>query len=101
MFGNDSVPSLTVGGPLAMTAKQQAIRDRVHKEPDKLRQVTHWDIDYLSLTEIDSLYRQNQANSPPHLTIKPTRDSTARLPLILIAAGLVVLLLSLSIASRL
>ncbi len=84
-----------------MTLKRRHIRDRVHKEPEKMRQVTHWDIDYLPLTEIDSLYRQNQTTSPPQPSSKPHRSNIGRLPLILIAAGSLMLVLSLAIASRL
>ena len=84
-----------------MTGIRHKNKYRVHKETDKLRIVTHWDMDYLSLPEIESLYRQNRTDGPPKRFGNPNRSNRGRLPLALIALGVALLLLSLAIASRL
>jgi hypothetical protein len=74
---------------------------RVHKETDKLRTVTHWDMDYLSIAVIETLYRQKQSDRPPQRPSISHQGNRGRLPLVLIAAGIALLVLSLTIASRL
>ena len=84
-----------------MTGIHHKSKYRVHKETQKLRRVTHWDMDYLSLPEIESLYRQNRTDGPPKRFGNRYRGNGGRRPLVLIAVGVALLLLSLTIASRL
>jgi hypothetical protein len=74
---------------------------RVFKEREKLQQVTHWDLDYLSKDDLYRLsewkfdpYRQSQQNG------LDTRQNNRSLPLLLISIGTILLLGSLFIASR-
>ena len=84
-----------------MTAIRHNNKYRVHKETDKLRRVTHWDMDYLSWPEGESLYSQKQTDRPPQRFGNRHQGNRGRLPLALVAVGVTLLLLSLTIASRL
>jgi hypothetical protein len=55
------------------------------KEEEKIRQVTHWDLDYLPTKEILDLYQRK--SSTEHVT----DESNRKLSLLLIASGLLLL----------
>jgi hypothetical protein len=55
------------------------------KEEEKIRQVTHWDLDYLPTKEILDLYQRK--SSTEHVT----DESNTKLSLLLIASGLLLL----------
>jgi hypothetical protein len=62
------------------------------KEEEKIRQVTHWDLDYLPTKEILDLYQREsgpsqQKKSNEHVT----DESNTKLSLLLIASGLLLL----------
>ncbi len=72
----------------------------VYKEGGKIRQVTHWDMDYLPKDEIEALYRP--AIKPiPRGVADPARRPTPRLALALMGVGMLLLLFSVGLASRL
>ena len=81
-----------------MAKKKKSMR--VIKENGKLRQVTHWDIDYLSADQIETLYAKN--DSEPSRNVANSTDlSGTKWGLLLIGVGSIVLLFSLFLASRL
>lgn len=81
-----------------MDEKQK--KHRVFKEKGKIKQVTHWDLDYLPREEIDDLYLQKREEN--YRKAGPTyRSGGKKLALMLIAMGLVLLAGSLYLASRL
>ena len=70
------------------------------KEDEKIRQVTHWDLDYLPKDEILDLYQREtghyqQKNKGEHAT----DETNEKLPLLLIATGLFLLAGALYVAS--
>jgi hypothetical protein len=73
---------------------------RLYKEKEKLQQVTHWDLDYLSRDEINDLYKRETDHHPredrqSHATAK----SNQKLSLLLITTGVLLLAGSLFVAS--
>lgn len=73
---------------------------RLYKEKEKLQQVTHWDLDYLSRDEINNLYERETGHHPredkqSHATAK----NSQKLSLLLITTGVLLLVGSLFIAS--
>ncbi|MFO7645739.1 MAG: hypothetical protein R6W95_15250 [Desulfosarcina sp.] len=74
---------------------------RVYQEKPKTRQTTHWDIDYMTTEAVEDLYfGQPPPTAEPAAPPKP-KQSGNRLALILIGAGVILLGLSLVVASRL
>ena len=72
--------------------KKENQRFRLFKENEKIRQVTHWDLDYLPMDEILELYQREsgpsqQKNSNEHVT----DEGNTKLSLVLIASGLSIL----------
>jgi len=81
-----------------MDEKQK--KHRVFKEKGKIKQVTHWDLDYLPREEIKDLYLQKREKK--HREAQPEhRSGGKKLALMLIGMGLVLLAGSLYLASRL
>lgn len=75
-------------------------KHRVFKEKGKIKQVTHWDLDYLPREEINDLYFQKREKN--HREAQPAHQSdSTKLALMLIGVGLVLLAGSLYLASRL
>ena len=81
---------------------------RLFKEEEKIRQVTHWDLDYLSKDEILNLYKRGTGNLSPNNGIIHTTDninktavSNRNISLLLIAIGLIMLTGALCVASLL
>ena len=72
----------------------------VFKENGKIRQVTHWDLDYLPKEEIEALYRQETTPSPLDLPESSHRPNT-QLALVFMGFSLLLLLLSIGLASYL
>ena len=75
-------------------------KKRVRLEQDKVRQTSHWDMDYLPLAEVGALYdrqiaRHEEKGSSEHSDKKMTNRS---LGLICIAAGLGLLALAVMVA---
>jgi hypothetical protein len=69
-------------------------KKKIHliKEDEKIKQVTHWDLDYLPKDEILDLYRQGTGNhQQKNKTAHAADETSKRLPLLLIAIGLFLL----------
>ena len=75
-------------------------KKRVTLEQDKVRQTSHWDLDYLPLAEVDALYdRPGGRHEAVGDSESPRRRLTNRtLGLICIAAGLGLLALTVTVA---
>jgi len=72
---------------------------RLVKEEEKLQQVTHWDLDYLPRDEILDLYqRRTGYRQPINKTARAIDESNKTLPLLLIAAGMLLLAGALCVA---
>ena len=73
-----------------------AAKKRVTYERDKIRQVSHWDLDYLSMEEVETLYaRYASTADKTHRPKRPHKPLTSRqLGLICIAIGVTLLLLT-------
>ena len=87
-----------------MEGKPEAnAKQRVTVERDKLRQTTHWDMDYLPLETVEDLYGREQLRTAdaPSPEPPPRTTSNRRLGVICILAGMVVLILTLALASLL
>ena len=70
-------------------------KKRVALEQDKLRQTSHWDLDYLPLKEVDALYDRPETAGASE---SPRKQMTNRsLGLICIAAGLGLLALTVTL----
>lgn len=65
-----------------------------------MRQVTHWDMDYLSKEEIEALYDQEKEPSPPDPPDSAHRPNS-RLALVLMLVGVLLFLLSIGSAAYL
>lgn len=76
-------------------------KPRVYQEQPKTRQTTHWDVDYLTRKEVDALYRVDTSPKRPDPPLSPRASDDRRLPLILIGSGLLLLVISLSLATLL
>jgi len=81
-----------------MNTEEQAFR--IIKEKEKIRQVTHWDLDFLSRKDLRDLYRRKTGDSfqiakREHATYR----SNQTLAIVLIAAGLFLLASSLYVLS--
>lgn len=73
---------------------------RVIKEKEKIQQVTHWDLDYLSKDEVRDLYELNPAQYQRKDEIRhSTAKSKQKLSLLMITMGLFLLAGSLYVAS--
>ena len=72
---------------------------RVKHEKDKVRQTSHWDLDYLPLKEVDMLYdRSGGGRETVGVRQSPRKQMTNRtLGLICIAAGLGLLALTVTV----
>jgi hypothetical protein len=75
-------------------------KKRVALEQDKVRQTSHWDLDYLPLREVDALYdRPGGRRETAGASESPRKQLTSRsLGLICIAAGLGLLALTVTVA---
>ena len=72
----------------------------VIKEKEKIQQVTHWDLDYLSMDEIRDLYDLNRIIfQRKDETRNPIGKDKQKLSLLMIAIGLFLLAGSLYVAS--
>lgn len=70
------------------------------KEEEKIRQVTHWDLDYLPTDEILDLYqRETGRHQQKNGNGLAADESKKRLSLLLIATGLLLLAGALCVAS--
>jgi len=67
-------------------------KKRLYTEREKVRQTTHWDMDYLPLEKVAGYYRHLESGSKK--TVRPNlpKQHRAYLGLGLIAAGLLLLL---------
>ena len=75
-------------------------RIRVIKEKEKIRQVTHWDLDYLPIDEVQDLYERKTVNGrQKEKTRHASGESNQKLSLLLIMIGLFLLAASLYFAS--
>jgi hypothetical protein len=74
---------------------------RVYKEKEKIQQVTHWDLDYLSNDEILELYetKNERAHKLANIDMMETK-SHINLALLLISIGVILLFGSLFMLSR-
>lgn len=74
-------------------------KKRVALERDKVRQTSHWDLDYLPLKEVDALYdRPGDRRETAGASESPRKQMTNRsLGLICIAAGLGLLALTVTL----
>jgi len=72
----------------------------IYKENGKIRQVTHWDLDYLPKEELEALYRQEKTPSPLDPPDSAHRPNT-QLALVFMGIGLLLFLLSIGLASYL
>jgi len=80
--------------------KTEKKKFRVTKEQEKIRQVTHWDLDYLPKEKILDLYqRETGYRKQKHKTAPATDESNRTIPLLLIAIGLLLLAGALCVAS--
>ena len=79
---------------------EASAKQRVTVERDKLRQTTHWDMDYLPLESVEHLYsrkRVDTADTAPRESL-PRTTSNRRLGVICILAGVVLLIITLALA---
>ena len=75
---------------------------RLIKEEEKIRQGTHWDLDYLPKDEILDLYeREKDHPQKEHGIAHASQESDKKLSLLLIATGLLLLAVALCAASSL
>ena len=77
----------------------QAPSKRVTLEENKVRQTTHWDMDYLPLKEVERLHTREGAPADEATASVPRapRASNRRIGLICIATGAGLLVLTLAI----
>lgn len=70
-------------------------KPRVYKESEKVRHTTHWDIDYLSLKEVDALYGREEGDARPEKVPENAPEDGERLNRLLrrLPLGLVLLIL--------
>jgi hypothetical protein len=75
-------------------------KKRVALEQDKVRQTSHWDLDYLPLKEVDALYdRPGGRRETAGASESPRKQMSNRLlGIICIAAGLGLLALTVTVA---
>ena len=72
--------------------KKQNQKFRLIKEEEKIRQVTHWDLDYLPKDKILDLYQRGKGHYQPKKGNRHAADdSNKKLSLLLIASGLLLL----------
>ena len=73
-----------------------AAKKRVTYERDKIRQVSHWDFDYLSMDEVEGLYARSKPTADRTRRRKHPRKplTSRRLGLLCIATGVALLLLT-------
>lgn len=72
--------------------KKEKRKFRLIKEEEKIRQVTHWDLDYLPTDEILDLYQRKSGHSQQINSIENvTIESNKKLSFLLIASGLLLL----------
>ena len=72
--------------------KYKKQRFRLIKEEEKIRQVTHWDLDYLPTDEILDLYQRKSGHYQQKNSIGHTTDErNKKLSLLLIVTGLLLL----------
>ena len=73
---------------------------RVALEEDKRRQTTHWDLDYLPMTELEALHSRPAVGRAAARPAKPPSDAVARRRwgLACLLAGLGLFLLALVLA---
>jgi hypothetical protein len=83
-----------------MNANQKSSPKHIYAEREKLMHTSHWDMDYLSIPEIDALYGQ-QPRSEHSLEKAPVPDkqplSRRQAGLMLIVVGLALLLAGLGL----
>lgn len=73
---------------------------RLIKEDEKIRQVTHWDLDYLPKDEILDLYRRETGHHKQKTSIGLADEkSYAKVSMLLIALGLLLLAGALCVAA--
>ena len=85
-------------GVRSMKIGKQKIR--LIKEEAKIRQVTHWDLDYLPKDEILDLYEREKDHPQQETGIEHAiQESDKKLSLLLIATGLLLLAVVLCVAS--
>jgi len=73
---------------------------RVIKEKEKLNQVTHWDLDYLPKDEVQELYEHKTGHADQTGAVRQTSgESKQKASLLLIAIGVLLLAVSLYVAS--
>ena len=70
---------------------------RIYKENQKLRQVTHWDVDYLSREQLDAYYQTPPEPRAPERQPSGRNPTTPILPFVLMGAGVALLLLALGL----
>lgn len=75
-------------------------KKRVALEETKVRQTTHWDLDYLPRDEVEALYARDASRPVEAPETKPARKpmTPRRLGIICIAAGLGMLALAVAAA---
>ena len=75
-------------------------KPRVTVERDKLRQTTHWDMDYLPLESVERLYGRKGVKTADTASFEPPPRTTSsrRLGVICILAGVVLLIITLALA---
>jgi hypothetical protein len=72
--------------------KKEKRKFRLIKEKEKIRLVTHWDLDYLPTDEILDLYQRKSGHSQQINSIENvTIESNKKLSFLLIASGLLLL----------
>ncbi len=73
---------------------------RLIKEDEKIRQVTHWDLDYLPKDEILDLYRRETGHHNQKTSIELADEkSYAKVSMLLITLGLLLLAGALCVAA--
>jgi hypothetical protein len=94
-FSFDALPSLQSFFALkreVRSMKNEKQKIRLIKEDEKIRQVTHWDLDYLPKDEILDLYQRERGHHKQKNRIgHATDESNKKLSLVLIATGLLML----------
>ena len=75
-------------------------KKRVALEETKVRQTTHWDMDYLPRDEVEALYNRDASPPPETHATRSTRTSMSprKLGIICIAAGFGLLALAVAAA---
>ena len=73
---------------------------RLIKEEEKIRQVTHWDMDYLPRDEILEMYKREKRHHGLRGRYKSATDKNSKaLSLLMIATGLLLLAVTLYVSS--